>query len=114
MGPFPRSNLRNKHIIVAVDYFTKWVITKAVPTATTTEMVDFFVERIVLQHGAPYFLISDRGKCFKAVFFEKLLKAFENYHSTTTAYHPQCNGQVERLNHTFAQMLSVYVVDSRT
>nr|CAH0098669.1 unnamed protein product [Daphnia galeata] len=83
IGPFPQSTTKNKHIIVAVDYFTKWVIVKAVPRATTEELVEFFVKRIVLQHGAPTFLISDRGRCFKADFMAKLLKAFETNHLLT-------------------------------
>ena len=89
IGPFPQSVSKNKYVIVAVDYFTKWVIVKAIPRATTEEIVDFFVKRVVLQHGAPLFLISDRGKCFKADFMEKLLWAFETNHLSTTAYHPQ-------------------------
>ncbi len=109
LGPFPLSKFGNRYIIVAVDYFTKWVVVKAVPHQTTEELVDFFVKRIVLQHGAPFFLISDRGKCFKADFAEKLFKAFQTNHLQTTAYHPQCNGQVERFNHTCAQMISMYV-----
>jgi hypothetical protein len=71
IGPFPKSMTNNKYVIIAVDYFTKWVIVKAIPRATTEEVVDFFVKRVVLQHGAPSFLISDRGKCFKADFMEK-------------------------------------------
>lgn len=109
IGPFPLSVSQNKYVIIAVDYFTKWVIAKAVPRATTSELVNFFVKRIVLQHGAPLSLISDRGKCFKADFMEQFLKAFETNHLSTTSYHPQCNGQVERFNHTFAQMLAMYV-----
>jgi hypothetical protein len=63
IGPFPLSSLGNRRVIIIVDYFTKWVIAKAVSTATTVEVVDFFVRRIVLQHGAPLAVISDRGKC---------------------------------------------------
>ena len=33
-------------------------------------------------------------------------------HTTTTAFHPQTNGQVERMNHTLAPMLSMYVADN--
>lgn len=97
---------------MAVDYFTKWVITKASPNATTKELVDFFIKRIVLQHGAPVSLISDRGKCLTSNFAEKLFLALETNHLVTTAYHPQCNGLVERFNHKFAEMLSMYVDSS--
>lgn len=112
IGPFPRSKSGNRHVFVAVDYFTKWVITKASPNATTKELVDFFIKRIVLQHGAPVSLISDRGKCLTSDFAEKLFLALETNHLVTTAYHPQCNGLVERFNHTFAEMLSMYVDSS--
>ena len=108
IGPFPLSKSRNKYIIVAVDYLTKWVIAQPIPQAKTAN-VDFFVRRIVLQHGAPYFLISDRGKCLTSDFAEKLYRDLQTNHLVTAAYHPQTNGLVERFNHTFAQMLSMYV-----
>ena len=44
IGPFLLSKSGNRHVIVAVDYLTKWVIKKAVPTAATTNIVDFFVK----------------------------------------------------------------------
>lgn len=109
LGPFPKSTMGNKHIIVAIDYFSKWVIAQAVPSADSIHVVDFFVRRIVLQHGAPLAIISDRGKCLTSAFSEDLFKALQTNHLVTTAYHPQCNGLVERFNHTFADMLSMYV-----
>lgn len=109
IGPFPITAAGNRHAIVAVDYLTKWAIVKAVPKASAKEVVDFFVRNVVLQHGAPVFLISDRGKCLSASFAEELFKALQTNHLVTAAYHPQCNGLVERYNHTFAEMLSMYV-----
>ena len=38
-----------------------------------------------------------------------ILQVLQTNHRTTTAYHQQANGQVEQLNHTFADMLSMYV-----
>ncbi|KZR95508.1 Uncharacterized protein APZ42_010747, partial [Daphnia magna] len=96
-------------LIVAVDYLTKWAICKAVPSASSKELVDFFVKHVVLQHGAPFFLISDRGNCLTSSFSEELFKAMQTNHLVTAAYHPQCNGLVERYNHTFAEMFSMYV-----
>ncbi|KAI9549855.1 pol polyprotein [Daphnia sinensis] len=109
IGPFPLSSLGNRHVIIAVDYLTKWVIAKAVPVATTVQIVDFFVRRIILQHGAPLNVISDRGQCLTSEFAEELFRALQSNHLVTTAYHPQCNGLVERFNHTFAEMLSMFV-----
>lgn len=109
IGPFPLSRSGNRHAIVVVDYYTKWVIAKPVPTADSKHLVDFLVRHFVLQHGAPVFLISDRGKCLTSLFAEEMYRALQTNHLTTTAYHPQCNGLVERFNHTFAEMLSMYV-----
>jgi hypothetical protein len=109
IGPFPLSTLGNRYVIIAVDYLTKWVIAKAIPTATSKEVVDFFVRRIVLQHGAPINVISDRGKCLTSNFTNELFRALQSNHLVTTAYHPQCNGLVERFNHTFAEMISMFV-----
>lgn len=66
IGPFPLSLSGNRHVIIAVDYFTKWVIAQPVPRADAKAVVDFFLKRVVLQHGAPSFLISDRGKWLTA------------------------------------------------
>ena len=44
LGPFPRSNKGNCHIIVAVDYFMKWVETKAITATTAIVVADFFFE----------------------------------------------------------------------
>ena len=45
---------------------------------------------------------------------QKVVRAMETNHQTTTAYHPQANGLVERLNHTLADMLSMYVSRDHT
>ena len=45
LGPFPRLNKGNCHIIVAMDYFTKWVETKEIPAATAIVVAEFFVNR---------------------------------------------------------------------
>ena len=64
---------------------------------------------MVLRHGAPRSLITDQGKCFVAEFTQRILAALEVEHKMTTSYHPQTNGLCERLNHTLADMLSMYV-----
>ena len=109
LEPFPTSNKGNKYIVVAVDYLTNWAETAALVTSTAQETAQFFVNQILLRHGAPASIISDRGKCFIAELTEKVLEIIGTDHQTTTSYHPQANGLCERLNHTLADMLSMYV-----
>ena len=109
LGPFPTSSLGNRYIVVAVDYVTKWAEAVALHTAGAKQVAEFFVTEILLRHGAPRKLTTDQGKCFVATMMQRVLAAMETNHQTTTAYHPQANGLVERLNHTLADMLSMYV-----
>ena len=109
LGPFPPSKSGNRYIVVAIDYVTKWAETEALPNGSAEQVANFFTKKVILRHGAPQHLTTDQGKCFLAEMFQKIIASFETNHRTTTAYHPQSNGQVERINHTLADMLSMYV-----
>ncbi|GFU16812.1 hypothetical protein TNCV_923151 [Trichonephila clavipes] len=78
------------------------------PTAEVDEIAKFLLEEIVLRHGAPRVIITDRGAVFRSrlVFLVDLCNID---HRFTTAYHPQTNGLTERFNKTLADMLSMYV-----
>ncbi|KAM7308039.1 DDE-type integrase/transposase/recombinase [Ixodes scapularis] len=83
--------------------------TKALPSGTAVEVAKFFVESIVLRHGAPQVLITDRGSSFMAQLTQEILRLSHTDHRRTTAYHPQTNGRTERLNKTISDMISMYV-----
>ena len=108
LGPFPITTGGNVNIIEAVDYLTKWAETRAMRIATAREAAEFFIEDIVLRHGAPESVVSDCGKCFIPDFTKEIMRLMEVDHRTTAPYHPQANVVVERLNHTLADMLSMY------
>lgn len=109
LGPFPMSRTGNKWIIVATDYLTRYAETKALPRATAHDVAQFFLARIVLRHGAPAVLITDRGTAFTAQLLQAILNLSGTSHRKASAYHPQTNGLTERLNRTIADMLSMYV-----
>ena len=73
LGPFPLTANRNKYIIVMVDYLTKWVESKALPDGTAKEVASFIAENVILRHGTPKSIITDRGKCFIANLTQHLL-----------------------------------------
>nr|GEX92554.1 reverse transcriptase domain-containing protein [Tanacetum cinerariifolium] len=63
-GPFPEGPGKVKFLIVAMDYFTKWVEAKAVATITGGQVKRFLWDNIVCRFGIPGEIISDNGKQF--------------------------------------------------
>ncbi|GKA97354.1 reverse transcriptase domain-containing protein [Tanacetum coccineum] len=96
MGPFPSSR-GNKYILVAVDYLSKWVKAKALPT-NDARVVCKFLKSLFARFGAPRAIISDRGTHFCNDQFAKVMLKYGVTHRLSTAYHPQTSGQVEVSN----------------
>ena len=109
LGPLPTSHLGNKYILVIEEYLSKWPVVVPMRDQRAETIAQIYVEELLLQYGAPKFILSDRG----ANFMSKLLREINEYwgvmQSFTTPYHPQCDGMVERLNRTLASMLRAYV-----
>ncbi|GKE03824.1 reverse transcriptase domain-containing protein [Tanacetum coccineum] len=96
MGPFPSSR-GNKYILVAVDYLSKWVEAKALPTNDARVVVKF-LKSLFARFGTPRAIISDRGTHFCNDQFAKVMLKYGVTHRLSTAYHPQTSGQVEVSN----------------
>nr|GEY14769.1 reverse transcriptase domain-containing protein [Tanacetum cinerariifolium] len=86
MGPFP-SSLGNKYILVAVDYLSKWVEAKALPT-NDARVVCKFLKSLFARFGAPRAIISDRCTHFCDDQFTKVMFKYGVTHRLSTAYHP--------------------------
>ncbi|GJV72292.1 reverse transcriptase domain-containing protein [Tanacetum coccineum] len=96
MGPFPSSR-GNKYILVAVDYLSKWVEAKALPTNDARVVVKF-LKSLFSRFGAPRAIISDRGTYFCNDKFARVMSKYGVTHRLSTPYHPQTSGQVEVTN----------------
>ncbi|GJU47241.1 reverse transcriptase domain-containing protein [Tanacetum coccineum] len=103
MGPFPSSK-GNKYILVAVDYLSKWVEAKALPT-NDARVVCKFLKSLFARFGAPRAIISDRGTYFCNDQFAKVMLKYGVTHRLSTAYHPQTSGQVEVSNRGLKRIL---------
>nr|GEZ30873.1 reverse transcriptase domain-containing protein [Tanacetum cinerariifolium] len=96
IGPFP--SLRgNRYILVAVDYLSKCVEAKALPTNDARVVVKF-LKSFFARFGTPRAIISDRGTHFCNDKFAKVMSKYGVTHRLSTAYHPQTIGQVEVSN----------------
>nr|GEU90552.1 reverse transcriptase domain-containing protein [Tanacetum cinerariifolium] len=111
MGPFP--SLRwNKYILVAVDYLSKWVEAKALPT-NDVRVVCKFLKSLFARFGAPRAIISDRGTHFCNDQFAKVMRKYGVTHHLYTAYHPQTSGQVEVSNRGLKKILEMTICQNR-
>ncbi|KAK1601636.1 hypothetical protein QYE76_026938, partial [Lolium multiflorum] len=92
MGPFPSSD-GNTHILVAVDYVTKWV--EAIPTksADGETSIKMLVDVIFPRFGVPRYIMTDGGSHFIHGGFRKTLAKYGINHRIASAYHPQTSGQ---------------------
>nr|GFB47264.1 reverse transcriptase domain-containing protein [Tanacetum cinerariifolium] len=96
MGPFPNSG-GNKYILVAVDYLSKWVEARALPTNDARVVVKF-LKSLFSWFGTLKAIISDRGTHFYNDQFAKVMSMYRVTHHLSTTYHPQTSGQVEVTN----------------
>nr|GFA64529.1 hypothetical protein [Tanacetum cinerariifolium] len=112
MGPFPSSK-GNKFILFVVDYLSKWVEAKALPTNDARVVVKF-LKSLFSRFGTPKAIISDRGTYFCNYQFARIMSKYEITHRLSTAYHPQTSGQVEVTNRRLKQILKRTVGENRT
>ncbi|GJX82207.1 reverse transcriptase domain-containing protein [Tanacetum coccineum] len=105
-------HLGNKYILVAVDYLSKWVEAKALPT-NDARVVCKFLKTLFSRFGAPRAIISDRGTHFCNDQFTKVMLKYGVTHRLSTAYHPQTSGQVEVSNRGLKRILERTVGENR-
>ncbi|UYV69220.1 hypothetical protein LAZ67_6002864, partial [Cordylochernes scorpioides] len=99
IGPLPPSN-GNIYCLTCIDRYTSWMEVVPLPDMKSETVARAFYENWIVRFGAPHTVISARGKQFTSQLFKDLttLCGIKLRHST--AYHPQCNGKIERLHRT--------------
>nr|GEW48762.1 reverse transcriptase domain-containing protein [Tanacetum cinerariifolium] len=91
-------------ILVAVDYLSKWVEAKALPTNDARVVVKI-LKSLFSRFGTPKAIISDRGTHFWNDQFSRVMSKYEVTHRLSTAYHPQTSGHVEVTNRGLKRIL---------
>jgi len=85
-------------IIIATDYFTKWV--EVIPTKAVTNQVvmDFLEDKIINRFGVPTKIVTDNAKAFDSMALTSLCNKYGIILSHSSNYYPQGNDQVESSN----------------
>ena len=96
-------------IFVFVDRLTK--MSHFIPcnkTTTTPEFARMFLDHVIRLHDIPDSIVSDRGSIFTSQFWTALSKSLDLKKRLSTSFHPQTDGQTERMNQTVEQYLRIY------
>ncbi|PRP74586.1 retrotransposable element protein [Planoprotostelium fungivorum] len=96
-------------IMVVVDRFTK--MSHFIPcknTITSEETATLYIDRVFRHHGIPEHIISDRGPQFSSGFWKSFWNAIGTEPLLSTAYHPETDGQTERVNSVLNQYLRIF------
>ncbi|SPO38662.1 uncharacterized protein PSFLO_04141 [Pseudozyma flocculosa] len=96
-------------ILVVVDRLTKYtVVLPTVATATSKEHARLLDDHVFSHFGLPDQIISDRGRTFVSAVWSNIMELYGIRSSLSTAYHPQTDGQTERMNQSLELYLRLY------
>jgi len=110
MGPFPISENGNKYILVASDYFTRWVEAYAIPNQEALTVTRKLIDHIFCCFGLPEQLHLDMGAQFESKVIKEMCNVVDIRKTHIIPYHPQSDGLlVKRLNRTIQNMLTASI-----
>ena len=111
IGPLNTSSKGNNYILTVVDYCTKYAEAIPIPDKSCQTVTEAVFENIFCRYGMAKELLTDKGGEFTGRYFNDICKILKIKHVTTTAYHPQTDGLVERFNRTLMEMDSHFIND---
>ena len=106
----PRNQNLNDSIMVGVDKLSK--TTHFIPVKTTykaANIANIFLKQNFRLHGIPKVIISDRDPKFTGNFWKSLFKGLNTTLNFSTSFHPQIDGQTERVSQVLEDLLIIYV-----
>ena len=112
MVGLPLTGRKHDSVWVVVDQLTKSALFLLVRTNYSLDkLAELYISEIVWLHGIPISIISDRDPRFTSRFWEKFQEALGTRLNFSTAFHPQTDGQSERVIQILEDMLRSYVID---
>ena len=105
----PKVSNGNEYILVAIDYFTKWVEAASDSVLKSKHVAWFLENNIICQFGVPQEIIFDNGSHFEGE-VRRVMEEYGIEHHESSPYRPQANGAVEAVNKNMKNILAKMVV----
>jgi len=106
----PKASNGHRFILVAIDYFTKWVEAASYAHVTKQVVVKFIKNQIICCYGIPSRIITDNGTNLNNKMMKELCDDFKIEHHNSSPYRPQMNGVVEAANKNIKKIVQKMVV----
>ena len=105
----PPSSKGHKYILVAVDYFSKWVEEIPLKEVDQQDIIDFVQNNLVFRFGIPETLTTDQGTVFIGRRVSRYAESLGIKMLNSTPYYAQANGQVEAVNMTIIGLIKRHI-----
>ncbi|KAL0378265.1 UNVERIFIED_CONTAM: hypothetical protein Sradi_3132000 [Sesamum radiatum] len=113
VGKLPRAPGQREYLIVAVDYFSKWVEAEALSKITEKEVMKFAWKNIVCRFGIPRAFVMDNGTQFQGAKLRQWCEELKIKQYYTSVATPQSNGQTEVTNRIILQSLKTRLEEAK-
>ncbi|PKI69151.1 hypothetical protein CRG98_010466 [Punica granatum] len=115
IGPInPKASNGHMFILVAIDYFTKWIKAVTLASVTAKAVACFLRRDVIARYGVPATIITDNAKNLNNKVIDELCAQFKIQHHNSTPYRPQMNGAVEAANKNIKKIIEKMTVRPRT
>ena len=112
MGPFSVTDNNNRWLLVIGDLFTRYSMAIPTPNLTAPTIAEAVVVNWVSLFGVPLEIHTDRAAYFEGSVFHDMCRLLGIHKTRTTAFRPQSDGFIERLNQTLNNMLNCVIQDN--
>ena len=113
VGSLPQDKGQVKFLLVAIDYFTKWVEAEALAIITEARIRSFVWKNIICRFGIPRTIILNNGRQFDNQRFRDFCSGLGIKNQFSSPGHPQANGQTEVTNRTLLKIIKTKLDDAK-
>ena len=113
VDPLPLGKCQVKFLLIAIDYFTKWVEAEALAKITEAKIRSFVWKNIICRFGIPMTIISNNGWQFDNQGFRDFCSNLGIRFQFSSPRHPQANGQAEVMNRTLLKIIKTKLDDAK-